>query len=237
MMQQNAPAQANMNDEIFLNAPKIMVKQEFAAIEMCSCEAKNRYRVSVPNGEEEGTNIFMYIDEDSGCFERICCSVSRTLTLNAHQGATKDGPILMAMHKPFHCQGCCFMRPKFEVYAGPEKNNQQVGTIEDPCRCCMMDQQINDSSGTTLYTTYGSMCQLGLCCPCCASVDFQVKKNGADVGLISKRPMTFCEMIKKTNRFTIDFPKDASPAQRKLVFAAAMLADLEYFEQNKNSES
>jgi len=232
MMQQNAPAQAAMNDEIFLGAPKIMIKQEFAMLEMCSCEAKNRYRVSIPNGEEEGTNIFMYIDEDSGCVERICCSVNRSLTLNAHQGATKDGPILMAMHKPFHLQGCCIMRPNFEVYAGPQQNNQRLGRIEDPCRFCMMDHQIIDSTGTTVLTTYGSVCQIGMCCPFCAPVDFQIKKDGKDVGLISKRPMTCCEMLKKTNRFIIDFPKESNPAQRKLIFAAAMLADLEYFEQN-----
>jgi len=237
MMQQNAPAQAGMNDEIFLNASKIMVKQEFAVLEICNCEARNRYRVSIPNGEEEGTNIFMYIDEESGCFERICCSADRALTLNVHQGATKDGPVLMAMHKPHHWQGCCICRPRFDVYAGPEKNNQRMGTIEDPFRCCMMDQQINDGSGATVFTTYGSICQWGLLCPCCAPVDFQVKKNGADVGLISKRELTCCEVLEKTNRFIIDFPKNATPAQRKLVFAAAMLADLEYFEEQKSSFS
>merc|ERR1712066_288401 len=188
-----------------------------------------------PNGEEEGTNIFMYVDEESECFERVCCSVNRTLTLNAHQGATKEGPIAMAMHKPFHCQGCCFMRPQFQVFSGVKESNQRIGTIEDPFRCCMMDQQIKDNKNTLVYSTYGSICQLGMCCPCCAPIDFQIKKpGGQDVGLISKRPLTCFEACTKTNRFTIDFPKDADAAQRKLVFAAAMLADLEYFEQNKN---
>jgi hypothetical protein len=231
---QVAPEQMDMGADIFGGNEKIMVKQEFAILECFSCEAKNRYRVSVPNGEQEGTNIFLYVDEESGCLERICCSVNRSLTLNVHQGSTKDGATVMSMHKPFHCQGCCCCRPKFTVFSGPMASNNQIGEIDDPCRCCAMDQQIKDTSGKVVYSTYGSICQLGLCCPCCASVDFTIKKDGQDVGLISKRPMTCTECCQKTNRFTIDFPKDADNTQKQLVFGAAMLADLEYFEQNKN---
>jgi len=101
----------------------------------------------------------------------------------------------------------------------------------------MMDQQIVDANGTLVYTTYGSVCQLGMCFPCCGSVDFQIKQDGKDVGLISKRPMTMGECCQKTNRFIIDFPSDADPTQKKMVFGAAMLADLEYFEQNKNDNN
>lgn len=234
-----APVQVEMGgggQDIFRNLPKIMVKQEFALIEMCSCEAKNRYRVTSPQGEQEGPEVFLYVDEDSGCFERICCSVNRSLTLQVHAGASKEGPIVQSMYKPFHCQGCCCLRPRFEVFAGPKGQNQ-IGTIEDPCRCCMMDQQIKSTSGETIYTTYGSICQLGLCCPFCASVDFDIRKGDNSVGTISKRPMTCAECCKKTNRFTVDFPKGASPNEKRLVFAAAMLADLEYFEQNKNNNN
>jgi len=232
-----APNQVAMGGDIFQNSDKVMIKQEFALMECCGCEAKNRYRVSVPNGEDEGPNIFLYVDEDSACLERLCCSVNRSLTLNVHQGSTKDGPTMMSMYKPFHCQGCCCMRPEFQVFTGPKSSNNTIGKIEDPCRCCAMDQQIKDTSGNLLYSTYGSICQLGMCCPCCAPVDFQIKKGEQDVGLISKRPMTCGECMKKTNRFTIDFPKGANPTEKQLVFAAAMLCDLEYFEQNKNDNN
>eukprot|EP00931_Biecheleriopsis_adriatica_P020408 TRINITY_DN1364_c0_g1_i1.p1 TRINITY_DN1364_c0_g1~~TRINITY_DN1364_c0_g1_i1.p1 ORF type:complete len:257 (-),score=60.11 TRINITY_DN1364_c0_g1_i1:73-780(-) len=228
---QEAPVQQAMGMDIFQGNQKIMVKQEFALLECFSCEAKNRYRVSVPNGEEEGPNIFLYVNEESNCCERICCSVNRSLTLNVHQGATKEGPIVQSMYKPFHVQGCCICRPKFDVFDGARA---PIGTIEDPCRCCAMDQQIKDAGGKLIFTTYGSICQLGLCCPCCASVDFNVKKDGNDVALISKRPMTCGECIKKTNRFIVDFDKINDANEKRLIFAAAMLADLEYFEQNKN---
>jgi hypothetical protein len=223
-----------MTGDIFVGNGRIMVKQEFAVLECFSCEAKNRYRVSVPDGEAEGPNIFLYLDEESGCCERICCSVNRRLTLNVHRGRDKEGPTVMSMHKPFHIQGCCCCRPEFLVYSGEKEAGSVIGRIEDPCRCCVMDQKIMDGNDKLIYTTNGSICQLGMCCPCCASVDFQVQKDGQEVGLISKRPLTFGECLKKTNRFIIDFPKDAKANEKKLVFAAAMLADLAYFEVNKN---
>lgn len=234
-----APKQQAMagGDEIFQNQNKIMIKQEFAVLECFGCEAKNRYRVTVPNGEEEGPNVFLYVDEDSGCCERICCSVNRSLTLNVHQGGAKEGPVVQSMHKPFHLQGCLCCRPKFEVYGGPKGASDQIGTIKDPWACCKMDQRILDAPGNTLFTTYGSICQIGMCCPCCASVDFAIKKGGEKVGNISKRPMTMGECCKKTNRFIIDFPPDATPVEKRLIFAAGMLCDLEYFEQNKNNNN
>merc|ERR1719235_354336 len=79
------------SDDIFHGNSKIMIKQEFALLECFSCEAKNRYRISIPNGESEGPDVFLYINEDSGCLERICCSVNRSLTLNVHEGSTRMG--------------------------------------------------------------------------------------------------------------------------------------------------
>merc|ERR1711862_757300 len=103
--------------DLFQGAKHLLVKQEFAAVELCSFEAKNRYRVSVPHGDgrQEGS-IFLYITEESLCVERICCSVNRRLALKLHQGASKQGPIVLQMEKPFHLQGCCFCRPRFDVF-------------------------------------------------------------------------------------------------------------------------
>mmetsp|Transcript_75790 Transcript_75790/g.222238 ORF Transcript_75790/g.222238 Transcript_75790/m.222238 type:complete len:240 (+) Transcript_75790:67-786(+) len=234
----NAPVQVVMpGNDLFNELPKILIKQEFAAMEMCGCEARNRYRISQPiNDDQEGPNIFLYIDEDSACLERICCSVNRSLTLNVHHGATKDGPVVQAMHKPFHCQGCCFMRPRFEVFKGA-RGSEMIGRVEDPCRCCEMDQQVFDKEDKLLFTTQGGVCQAGMCCPCCFSVDFDIKKDGVKAATISKRPMTCCEMCQRTNRFLVDFDQITDPNEKRMVLAAAMLIDLEYFEQNKNNDN
>ena len=37
-----------------------------------------------------------------------------------------------------------------------------------------MDQTITDGEGTQIYGAAGSVCQPGMCCPCCGSVDFDI---------------------------------------------------------------
>mmetsp|Transcript_57385 Transcript_57385/g.158855 ORF Transcript_57385/g.158855 Transcript_57385/m.158855 type:complete len:245 (-) Transcript_57385:103-837(-) len=232
-----APLQQNMVDEqaaqdVFKGYNRIMIKQEWAAIELCDIEAKQRYRVSVPDGNKEGAP-FLYVTEESNCCERICCSTNRSLTLKLHNGASKDYPVVQKMKKPFSCQGCCCMRPSFEVF-GPGED-EKIGKIEDPCRCCVMDQQIFDASDNLIYTTNGSICQCGMCCPLCASVDFEVRKDGQAVGAIRKNALTCADACVKTNSFTVDFGGVTEPNHKRMIFAAAMLLDLEYFEANKNN--
>lgn len=230
------PGQVMMGsgNDLFKNSNKILIKQEWAAMETCGCEAKNRYRISVPQGETDEGDVFLYMDEESSCLERICCGPNRSLTLRLHEGKTKDDPIVQEMHKPFHCQGCCFMRPHFDVYAGKDGANK-IGKIDDPFKCCQMDQQIYSKDDELLYTTQGSVCQLGMCCPVCFDVTFDILKNENKVGEIKKPPLNFTECCCATNRFLVDFQQIDDPEHRRMIFAAAMLLDLEYFEQQKGN--
>merc|ERR1719343_291673 len=109
-----------------------------AIIELCSIEAKQRYRISQAVDDKEG-EVFLYITEKSQCLERICCGPNRNLTLELHAGKDKDGPVIQEMEKPFHLQGCCICRPQFNVFMGNEKA-AQIGTIFDPCTCCIINQ-------------------------------------------------------------------------------------------------
>jgi len=223
-----------VNNDIFQNQPSILVQQEWAALECCDCEAKNRYRVSIPQNERYEGQPFLYVDEESACCERLCCSTNRSLELRVHSGTTKDDPIVQRMKKPFHCQGCCFCRPKFEVFGSA---HQPLGHVEDPCMCCVMDQQVYDANDQLLFTTSGSICQCGMCCPMCADVEFGILKNGQPAGKITKMALTCSEVCLKTNRFKVDFDKLQSPLEKRMAFASAMLLDLEYFETNKNNDS
>jgi len=238
----DAPGQMEMGDhkDIFRGQSKILIKQEWAAIEACSCEAKNRYRISIPQGEgdtEEG-EVFLYIDEDSQCLERVCCSANRSLTLMVHNGKTKDDPIIQQMHKPFHCQGCCCLRPHFDVFTGENKDeSNKIGYINDPFKCCMMDQQIFNKGDAPLASTKGTIWQMGMCCPLCFDVTFDIMKDDKKVGEIKKPPLKFSECCCGTNRFLVDFQSIQDPIERKMIFSAAMLLDLEYFEQNKNGDN
>lgn len=77
----------------------------------------------------------------------------------------------MQIHKCFGVTGCCFYRPEVILYDGL---GNFVGKVEDPFKCCTMDQVIMDSDGTQIYGAAGTICQPGICCPCCGDVDFEI---------------------------------------------------------------
>ena len=184
----------------------------------------------------QGTNMF-YINEESNCVERICCSVNRSLTLHVHEGSNLQGNVLFSMQKPFHLQGCiCCCRPELDISSG----GTRLGRVEDPFQChvclsCQVDQRVYDDKDNLIFTTYGSLCQAGWCCPCFCPVMFNVKNHagGAD-GQIIKGYQNILEFCCQLNRFKVIFPPDAQEADKTLMIGAAMLLDLEYFEQNKN---
>lgn len=230
-----APQQEMMGagGDLFNGAKKLFIKQEMAVIELCGIEAKQRYRVSEATAENTEGQVFLYVTEESQCMERICCSKNRSLKLLVHSGQTKDGPIVQTMEKPFSCSGpwpCC--RPSFAVYAGAAGSNM-VGRVEDPCHICTMDQKVFDASGSQIFSVDGSICQGGMCCPCCCGVFFKAKKGDSEVAAIEKLPLDCGDICLKTNRFTLDFDKITDPAERRMMFASAMLLDLEYFEEDK----
>lgn len=48
------------------------------------------------------------------------------------------------------------------------------GEIEDPCRCCSIDQIIKNVNGDPEFTAKGTICQLGFCCPCISDPSFAI---------------------------------------------------------------
>lgn len=214
--------------DLFNGASSLYIKQEFEMVELCGIEAKQRYRVSVPNGTAEG-HVFLYITEESDCTERICCGPNRSLKLKVHQGDNKAGPVALELHKPLSCQGCCCLRPNFDVV----EHGQKLGHIDDPCTLCMMDQKISDASGKMLFQTEGMRCQLGFLCPCCVGIYFNAKKDGQSVARIEKMPLDCEDCSFGTNRFLVNFDQTNDPIERKMLLASAMLIDLAYFEKTK----
>lgn len=211
------------NQDIY--GEQLELKQQWKAKELCGCEAKNRYL----SKDEK-----FFIDEQSDCCQRCFASTNRELTLFGHSGNNSEGPVSLRMYKPYHIQGCCFCRPSMQVDMA---DGTKIGTIEDPWKCCTMDQQVLDKDGGTKFTVAGSICQCGMCCPCCADVKFEVAdKSGSVVGGITKPALSCGEMCVSTNRFVVDFPKQCSMEDKHLLVGSAMLLDLQYFEKNKNDK-
>eukprot|EP01062_Namystynia_karyoxenos_P011365 TRINITY_DN14064_c0_g1_i1.p2 TRINITY_DN14064_c0_g1~~TRINITY_DN14064_c0_g1_i1.p2 ORF type:complete len:289 (+),score=78.85 TRINITY_DN14064_c0_g1_i1:109-975(+) len=220
----------------------LLINQEIEIAEICGCEMTNKYRVGDVGSDDyirPGTDT-MFVHEESDCCERICCQVNRELTLFLRYGRlappaqARQMPLVLQMHKPFHLQFCCCCRPSFDVADGV---GQPVGRIEDPFVCCTIDQKwYRHGEELPAYTTGPvACCQLGMCCPCCGPMVFPILDAWSKRVATITRPALDCsECCLKTNRLRLDFGDVKGPQDRLLLFAAAMLLDLEYFEVKKN---
>lgn len=230
-----------------------MAKQIFEWVECFGIEAKNKYLISVPSPDGQPGQAFMYAHENSDCCERVNCKACRSLTMNVHSGANSLGPILLSMHKTFHCPMppwpaaillcpfslCCLFAasgPEFTVRDTPD--GPVIGSVFDPpgpLFCCKADSIIRDEMGSEIMRVGPvHLCQVGMCCPCCADQAVPVTRDGQQVATITRNALTCAELCGKINRFTIDFGSITDVVEKKLIFAAAMLFDLQYWEQNKD---
>jgi hypothetical protein len=233
-----AVAQVPMAQQMDRFGEATIIQQEFAVLELFGCEARNRYRVYPveKTAMQPGAVQTMYINEESDCLERVCCSTNRTLTLFVHTGINEQAPTMLKLHKPFHLQGCCCCRPTMFISDGAD---QKLGRVEDPCIWnCMLEQRIYDHTDELKYTVEGGCCQPGLFCPCIWDVEFQISDvTGGPPGKITKIFNGLSELCLQLNRFRVVYPESATEADKSLLLGSAMLIDLEYFEQNKNNNN
>jgi len=231
-------ATATMGDlsvDVFDGADRLFIQQELSIVELAlGVEAPNRYRISKSSEDDKEGSVFLYVSEESDCLKRIICGKNRPLTLKVHEGSSEEGPVILTMEKPFSCSGCCCFRGSFDVKA----DGEQVGFIEDPCRCCWTDLKAMDAQKSTMFMLGGSPWQCGMLCPCCGGdVNFKLTKEDQTVGKVTKKRMDCKELIAGMNRFVVDMTDIADPVERRMVFASAMLLDLNYFEASQSSNS
>jgi hypothetical protein len=233
--------------DLFQGAQSVLVKQEIAVLEsVCGIEAKNRYRVLI-NGAPQ-----LYCMESSECCERICLSPCRALTMNIHIGQDQRCPVGLSLEKKFHCpQAPCILCPLSCGFSLPcqigafqcpadvtvKDNGQVIGTVFDPpgpAFWCKIDLIIRDPSGNELFTCGPkTLCSVGQICPCIAGEYIPVKQGGKEVAAIERKALDLVECCCKVNRFEVQFNEITDPTQRKLIFAAAFLLDLQYWEQQQ----
>jgi hypothetical protein len=217
----------------------VTIKQKFDLMEVItSCEAKNRYEVY--QGDRAEGAVQLYLAEQSECCQRICCKQQRELNLYIHDGPNREAPQVAELHKPMHCKAFpCNICIRPELYV-MDMQGGKIGRVHDPfvcanVMCCTIDQHIFDAEEKMKYKILGTVCQPGICCPCCFDVTFDIHDyhagaNGRVVGIVTKKALDLMEMCVKTNRFQIDFPPDAGTFEKILLTGGAFLLDIEYFE-------
>ena len=224
--------------------PRVEIRQQPQFFEQISgCESPNRYFVftQYPQG---GNKMLFKCKEQSGCFQRQCCSAScREFTMDvkhiSNAGCLNEGfqNSLVHVNKPFKCTCFCLQRP--EMIVNYTKGGELLGKIKQPFSCCDPVFTIYDNAGAPKLFIHADCCQCGLCCAnnFCGKMSQAIFHIYADasmtqsIGSIVKKRATFSEMVTSADSYQINFPSNAQPNEKLLLIITGLMIDYQYFEE------
>jgi hypothetical protein len=155
------------------------------------------------------------------------------------------------MDRPYACTCCCLARPEMTVYWGSIDNTSNViGKIREPCKCIDIQMDMMDFAGNGRYSVLADGCQCGICCggtPCgrCSEVMFpifkynQESKEYANRQGSIQRKFNGCmkSIATDADNFEITFPQDASPEDKLMMIATALMIDFRYYNEDPDDNS
>ena len=217
-----------------------IIRQEIELAEVYSgCETQNRYQVFIQS--PMGLKYAFKCNERSGCCSRCCCSNScRKLEIlirhiaSAAEFDTDISRIFLRANKPCACGFLCACRPRMDITL--EESKKYLGSVREPFTCCDEDAEVYDENHNLRYRLVGNCCQIGLCCGSSAKkmaeIEFIIKRNGDQVGMMKKMSSSLGEYFTKADSYKISFPLDATPEEKLLLICAGLLIDYQYFEND-----
>merc|ERR1719409_2267528 len=198
----------------------IFVSRKFDIKEAC-WERNNKYNVCNVGEDGKPADPFMFVAEQSACFDRICCGNYRKTTLNIHNGLDQDAEVVLSLFKPQNLGMAfipCLCRPEMQM---TDKAGNELGKVVDPYACFNVTQTIIDKDGNPIAKIYGSICQIGSCVPC-ANVHFEIKDmEGNEIGKIEKVFNGLQDLCLSCNNFRIDFPEGSNAYFKAMLIGAA----------------
>lgn len=217
---------------------ELMMEKKLALIEMMGLEGKNQYEWRIDSKGKRGKGqMVAFTKEESSCINRILCLNGREATFTTTLG-DKSGPVALKIKKDqyLYCFPCC-SRPHSKVVDG---NGSVLGEIQDPFHCCSMENIVVDgTTGKTIYDVTGSCITVGMCCPCLADQDFDIKDAaGKTVGSMRRVQLSMMECVcPAMNHWTISFPPEASDMDKALLCATQHMLDVNYFDPMRNNNN
>ena len=218
-----------------------IIRQQPSFLEAATgCVTQNRYHVFLET--PYGVKYAFKCHEHSDTCARCCCSSNaRPLkmemrhVISFQEYDTDLAKIFISIDKPFQCACCCFCRPFMDVHL--VDNRQRLGHIREPCTCCDIETEVYDANGHLRYEIHGDCCQVGLCCGACAqklsNSYFEIRQNGSIVVSIKKLSSNIGEFFTKADSFQINFPANATPADKFLLIIAGLMIDYQNFEKDE----
>jgi hypothetical protein len=211
---QIVPSQnGSLLDSIFGPNDKILVCQRIEPLEVIiGFETENKYDVHFGNG------IRAVAAEESGVMSRWCLGNKRPFTMHVYFKDNKQE--FLRLTRPFK-----FYFEELQVI--DPITNQQLGKVKRDFAICEKNMSVYDETGKLVYRIISPFCDFWT---------FHIEKNGTRVGEIKKKWSGFIkEFISDADNFGIQYPQQATPKDKALIFAATFLIDFLYFETNGNN--
>ena len=216
------------------NCSGILIKQEPELIEMLTgFQIPNKYHIF---GKINNGYIYLFkCLEKSTCFMRCCCDATlREFNMDILHVGSGFGNLFANIYKPFKCVCCnCCQRPEMIITLS---NGENIGKILNPFNCSDPIFIVYDSNGQLKYFATADCCQCGFCCKC-GKVDFIIfdKKNGNQIGVITKIKAQCIEIISNADSYNIEFPVSATPKEKLLLICLGLMIDYQNFEHKPHN--
>lgn len=195
-----------------LTSNKLFIRQKHEIAEFVGFETRNKYEIldnsQLPIGfaAEQQKGLI-------GFLARQFLGHWRSFTI--HIFNAQRTPVLKCEH-PFR-----FFFQRFEVY---HSTGQPIGAIQQRFGILSKKFDIEDPSGNILYETSSPIWKIWT---------FPIVRAGSQMAVISKKwSGVFSEMITDKDNFEIEFQNPSlSEDHKKLILAASLFIDLQYFEK------
>jgi uncharacterized protein YxjI len=204
-----AARESSLQNLAAANALVIRQRKEWGEI-VSGFETKNTYDVM-----DHWKNPLFEAEEEGGSFgtiiTRFLLTAMRPFTMHIF---SIDGKGLLKLNRPFR-----FYFHELEV---SKANGAVVGTIKRRFSILRRHYSVRDRHGNEVYQLFG---------PILHPWTFQIKKNGQELGKITKKwGGLLKESMTDADNFGINFPPGINLGQKALLLGAVFLIDFVHFE-------
>jgi len=218
--------------------------------ELMGCDAKSEFLISTK--EDQKTVLFYALEESSFCI-RLICKASRPLKMTIYKGGKGDmSTPMLVLDRPYRfplgqCKCCCYQEISVST---PE--NIKIGSAKETMYFCPIPSfMILDGSGGKKYELSMPVCCGGMCVNVCAEgccnckIPFYIYAPGGRQGgeeavkgkIIKEWGGLATELFTSADKFSVEFPKDATPEDKAALLAGVMLVDYNFFEGGKDKNN
>lgn len=218
---------------------QLIVKQEIHVADVIF-DFKTNVRFDVLNSQ--GQKVFG-VAEENDCCTRNCCGSIRPFEMNIRD---LQGNVLIRMHRPLKCCGCCFPCCCLQELTVECPPGQVIGKVKENWNIFTPTFTIVDGTENELFNITGSCCPTCSICYCGRDIQFDVigATSGTPIGLISKQWSGILqEAFTNATNFGVSFPINLPVPHKALLLSVAFLINFMYFEvepvqhQNSNSDN